>query len=140
MDLTRTLTNSHGELIDTYPTVRYDPELHTYRMWYNAFVGGHKPHPSWDEQFKPPIKAWPRRMDAMMYSESKDGVIFSKPELGAVAYPWNGTHGMQLDFLVSFCCSPQHRCDISMNLLLQKLHFGKRPILFCWPTPTPIVA
>ena len=75
---------------NTYPTVRWDPEQRVFRMWYNAFVGGIKPHPSW-QSHNPGLKPWKEHMSGLMYATSSDGVRFVKPKLNAVTYPWNGT-------------------------------------------------
>lgn len=80
---------------NAYPTARYDPATRTYRLWHNAFIGGEKAHPSWS--FPPPVKPWPTYATGLMYAESNDGVNWTKPELGAVQYPWNGTSEVPLN-------------------------------------------
>jgi hypothetical protein len=79
---------------NTYPTTRYDLATKTYKMWYNAFVSWKEPHPSWN--FPKPITAWKGHTGATLYAESDDGIHWTKPELGVVAYPWNGTSKTQL--------------------------------------------
>ena len=79
---------------NTYPTVLYDADKKLYRMWYNTFVSGVTPHPSW--KFPSHIKPWKGpgsgRSGATLYAESSDGVHWEKIRFsGAVPFPWNGT-------------------------------------------------
>jgi hypothetical protein len=73
-----------------YPNVIYDPEQNIYRLYYSIFIRD-------EESSQRPLEERPtstytpksRRVIATCYAESKDGIEWTKPNLGQ--FLWNGS-------------------------------------------------
>ena len=70
-----------------YGNIVYDSEEGLYKCWYSPFIVAHRTTKMTKQQrLDIPFKAHPDQEMGVCYAESKDGICWSKPEVGRVGY------------------------------------------------------